>query len=321
MIKRALIFKENALDILISESGGSARDAINLLEQVRLLNGDITDKIVLKALGKISEKELFELFNLLIDKRPSDLIAFLSEISFERLSPQALWNMLVNLCRVLIWAHHGASKLPAPYNKNIDKIKKLSQKCSISRLNAIMQLFFTQEDIFLKTTQKHVFLETVLLQICSQINSVDLEQLIQSINETPPVTSSESVSHPTVAPKPENAWDKLQGALGNLGDNLLISIFTQAKFIHFENRKLGIMLANNSSFLSDKVRDSLEILKPVVRQCYPNFEEFDFIPAPKGVDPEPKKAVSHKKPLKVTVDVTDKEKWPKANLLVGHFSG
>ncbi len=285
-----------ALNIIISESGGSVRDSINLLEQVRLLNNNITEQLVLDALGRISEKNIFILFNFLIEKQPVKIILFLEKINFEALSPDSLWTMLINLCRCLIWIKYGA-QAPAPFDKSKDLLQ-LADKCTIAQLNTIMQLFFSQEDLFLKTTQKHLFLETLLLTISDQSPGL-------AVSLSNQVASKDEII---------DSWELLRQKIVLLNDQLLSSIFKQAVFKGFENKILILELAN-SNFFKDKLLESKVILKPIISEFYKDFEDFGFI----NVEIKPKTTPSIIS--KPRVDLSDKEKWPKTGLLLSHFSG
>ena len=105
-----------------------------------------------------------------------------------------------------------------------------------------------------------------------------------------------------------------------LGDNLLLSILKQANFIELKDNKINIRLFSNSSFLKSKIEESFGLLQPIILEFYPNFVGFEFLEAKATVVPKSQESmpVSHKK---VEFNAADKDKWPKANLLLSHFSG
>jgi DNA polymerase-3 subunit gamma/tau len=191
-----------AIDILLDETEGSARDAINLLERVRFSSDHITEQTVLNVLGKISTKDLFLLFQLVIDQQASQVLEHLQTIQFEQRSPQLLWDMFIHICRTIIWIKYGIQNLPGTMARHINELKPLAQKCSINRLNAILNLLWAQEELFVRTNKKHLFLEMTLLQLCQQVDVADLEDIIKACkslpngvqNSTPKAPSTE---HPT----------------------------------------------------------------------------------------------------------------------------
>jgi len=183
--KESIIIDPEALESIIEETEGSARDAINLLEQVRFASDTITAEQVLNVLGKISNTVLLTIFSHVLDKKPQALLTYLNKISFNTLTPQTVWNSLIALCRSLLWVKYGALNVPNSFKKNIEELKKFSTQCSINRLHAIMQLLWSQESLFLQTNQKHTFLELTLLQLCEQTNVDDIKQLLESVARLP----------------------------------------------------------------------------------------------------------------------------------------
>lgn len=169
----------DALDIIIQETEGSARDAINLLERVRFSGTTITLQMVLDVLGKLAYSQLIDLFEPCIDGDSSAVLEQLRALGFEQRSAQMLWDMLIQLCRCLVWIKYGVTTIPHAFEKYKPALEVLAKKCSINRLNAMLQLLWEQEELFLKTNKKHLFLEMVLLQLCQQVNLVDIQDLIK----------------------------------------------------------------------------------------------------------------------------------------------
>jgi DNA polymerase-3 subunit gamma/tau len=294
---------ETAIDLLLAETEGSARDAINLLERVRFSDTEITQATLLRVLGKISIKDLCSLFEFLLDKNPAGLLEKLQEMSFENISAQNLWDMVVQLCRALLWAKYGINDFKSSFNQNKKEILELAQKCSLNRLHAILQLLWTQEELFLKTNKKHAFLEMVLLQICEQTNIADLKEVLAAIQTriTQPINFPSTT---TKAPQPvqrpvqnytENssqaqqvsaqaqeanpAWQTFLHSLSQVNDLLLNSILSQAIFIKFDANKktVAIKITNNSKFFKDKIDDTKPVWLGQLAQNFTNCTGFEFI--------------------------------------------
>lgn len=176
--------EEKALDILIQETEGSARDAINMLERVRFSDEKVTSNLILKVLGKVSETEILDLFEILIEKNPGKLLNTLNSKSFEEINPSILWNMVIQVSRAILWIKFEAGKIPSYFN-DYERLKSIANNISINRLNSILQLFWSQESIFLRTNNKQTFLETVLLQICQQVNIADLSEILRDYKSNP----------------------------------------------------------------------------------------------------------------------------------------
>lgn len=188
--------EDDALDALIEETDGSARDALNLLEQVRMSHSTVTADAVLNVLGKVSNTIPIQIFEHIIEQNPHALLTYLQTISFTEIAPQALWSMLAELCRALLWVKYGVQTLPNNFNKNITELQILAEKCSINKLYNVMQLLWTQEPLFLQTSNKHTFVELVLLQLCQNIQVQDLNK---STN-TPTSGPRQQINKPTHTP-------------------------------------------------------------------------------------------------------------------------
>jgi DNA polymerase-3 subunit gamma/tau len=182
--QESVVADPEALELIIAETEGSARDAINLLERVRFSGDHITEQTVLAVLGKISTTELIQLFQLLIAQKPAEMLTQLATIGFEQRSAQLLWDMIVHLCRHIVWLKYGVATAQGAFTAHNPELEQLAKNCSINRLTAILNLLWHQEELFQRTSKKHIFLEMVLLQICQQVNAADLDTLITAYRQT-----------------------------------------------------------------------------------------------------------------------------------------
>jgi DNA polymerase-3 subunit gamma/tau len=150
------------LAIIAQEAGGSVRDAINLLEQVRFATKKISKESVLSILGHIDESALFELFEKIVSQDVHELLQFCSSLEKYELSIEYLWAQLTELVydAILIQYHLAARRfidLPVDMKKSIEKI-------SIAQLIRLFGILCSQEQNLARTTKKLRFLEMVLLQ-------------------------------------------------------------------------------------------------------------------------------------------------------------
>lgn len=264
--------EQKAIDILIQEAEGSARDAINMLERVRFSEKKITSDLILKVLGKVSETEILDLFEILVEKNPEKLLNKLNSKSFEEINPSILWNMIIQVSRAILWIKFEANKMPTYFN-DYKRLKSIANNISINRLNSILQLIWSQESIFLKTNNKQTFLETILLQICQQVNIADLNEILRDYksNKTQTenrevnqkiITKSFSTKNPisikpiiqnTATPTLTNysiletkksqvkinnshsdtTWSNFLAKINTINNPILSSIINQAKFVKF----------------------------------------------------------------------------------------
>ena len=363
--KEEIDIQDQALSLLIQETEGSVRDAINLLERVRFSEKQITTESLQKVLGKISEKELFNLFDILLDQNPQKLLAQLHSPSFQNINPQTLWNMIVQLCRTLLWIKFDTPTLPGYFNDTLT-LKNIADKCSLNRLNAIMQLLWSQEELFLKTPNKQIFLEIILLQICQQVNIANLEEILKLSKtemsfkkeefkaiQKPPTQNLNQIKIEqtnTQEKKQEHTnseWQTFLSKISKIDDHFLTSAINQIKFIdkNPEKKLLNVNITNNNAFLKDKIKESKNIWQSYFQECFQGYSGFNFIhaqttqkqqftPQPANNNPNsiPKTAFNGKNnspnhsyssnlSKNTLINISDKAKWPKANLIAKYFPG
>ena len=155
--------------LLLKKPKGSVRDAINLLEQVRFAQGRVTRDAILKVLGYVDDDRLIELLQIICRDQSPSLMQFVSAAKLEQYSAEYIWRRMLELVRMTIWASYGVS-LPAGAEQS-QKLVRLARQCQKDRLAIILDLFCSHERLFLKTTNKHLLLEMLLLKICRRNDS------------------------------------------------------------------------------------------------------------------------------------------------------
>lgn len=197
---------DDALDVLIQETEGCARDALNLLERVRFSGSHITQQTMLELLGKVNNQLLFSLMSAVIEQNPAQVLKILQENNFEQLSATALWDALVHLFRTLMWVYYGVKNVDPRFASDYEILLSFAQECSINRLQSLTQLLWTQEELFLKTNKKHIFLEMILLQMCQELAIATLQKnKLPQTSRTPSAPQQASPFVKTTAGKQTSA--------------------------------------------------------------------------------------------------------------------
>ncbi len=167
-----------AIELIVQNASGSARDAINLLERVRFLGEQITRELVANALGHVRSDHLFELFRLVSAQDTGALIHYLREIHIETKDPSVFWDHFVQLLRAILWTQYGALVPQGPFELEMPAVKTLGSLSSAHRVSAMMQIMWHEEPVFIKTGHKHLFIEHVLILLCQQVKSEDIATLL-----------------------------------------------------------------------------------------------------------------------------------------------
>jgi len=301
-----------ALDIIIHEVDGCMRDALNLLEQVRFTAKDIDGTVILNLLGIARKDHLYELFRILIKQDASALLRHLEAMQFTKLAPQKVWAHIIFLLRALIWYKYGVESHAAFSNFEPAKIKELGDVCSLDWLQSASQWLWREEEFFLKTQQKHLFLEHVLFTWCigSQNQTIERSKE-QAVAKSVPkkveekVIQSQVVSLKTVSSKEKvieqtsvgiepiealpsdscDAFTQFVQGISTVGDRLLMSIITQSKFLGIDSEQgfLRLGVATVSSFYEDKLIDTKDSWLPHLESCFPGCSSIKLEPlASKG---------------------------------------
>ncbi len=170
--------EDTALAILIEETDGSARDALNLLEQVRFLESPVTEASIRKTLGKLSIAVLLDILEAIVNNAPATIISLLQQGSLQGTNPQATWDLFVNAVKTLLWLKYTPILVANEFLQYQTRFEHLAAACSHNRLLAIMQLLWDQEHIFLQTSKKAAFLEFLFLQLAEQDNIASIDELL-----------------------------------------------------------------------------------------------------------------------------------------------
>ncbi len=253
-----------ALQLIIQETGGSIRDALNLLEQVRFSGDRVTKEAVYQVLGHLDDQRLLNLFEIILYKTPQDFLQFSQVHMLEKFSAEFLWQRITELLRACIWIKNGVA--PRHFAEYVAQLQFLARGKSLPYVSSLLELFYTNEAMFRKTTAQYAFLEVILLRICQKNESNSNSSTpvmavtatasdsaeLEAINEG---EESEDAEDPEPAYDNENEalWGKLVEKIEVLHDPLLSSIFKQGSLTAYDASSgiLTIEFPKELTFFSD----------------------------------------------------------------------
>lgn len=333
-----------ALSILIREAEGSIRDAMNLLEQVRFIEPNVTVTTVSRALGYTSDSELLELLELSLAKS-SELPAFLVKINFSSKNTDFVWKRLCELLKMVLYTKHG---VVVDASEDILKhLQQIANKFSLSAMVIFLRGMTAQEQILLKTAHKSLSLELFFLQG----TAVEVEVAVE--NENDQVESVVAQKKTEFVENKQDPWQRLLGLVSQCSDPILVSIFKQAKFVAVDSSGLvEIEFSEDYSFFGDLITEKEIVWKNYLQQVFGEEAKLNvrFTPSvdmPKatvekdtasgagnsaasgGFTAAPRAAkssyqsrqIGQGRQMKKQVDVSDKQKWPLANQILEYFPG
>tara|TARA_Y100001968_G_scaffold326014_1_gene368295 strand:+ start:1420 stop:3132 length:1713 start_codon:yes stop_codon:yes gene_type:complete len=97
-----ITYEETAIKLIAKRSNGGMRDAQSTLDQLSLIPDGITKKNVENFFGEVSENELIDLINSLIDNKPELIIENCSNLYNAGNEPIAILEGLLNITRDLL---------------------------------------------------------------------------------------------------------------------------------------------------------------------------------------------------------------------------
>ncbi|MFT6765234.1 MAG: DNA polymerase III subunit gamma/tau [Alteromonas naphthalenivorans] len=352
--------EENALKTIIQETEGSARDALNLLEQVRFSHAKVSKDAVLRVLGHVPEPILLDLFTQIIAGDPGQLLVFLQEKKVNSYTPLAVWQKLQEVIRNILYVKYGVARQVTIEDK--ERVAAFARKCSLEQLTGWLQKVYSTEMLLLKTTAQQGVLDMMLLGMCGTENATEPVVAVTVQKKTVP---PKPVTVAPVSSKQDNRWSGFVVKVEQMSEPLLNSIFKQAQFKSYDEQtnELVVAFAKDTTFFGDWLKETKSTWmgflqesfgpdvqfkpvfeksaapKPVVEK---NSRSFDTIPNGTTQDDfkkgsvsssagkviakpqaagSPNKFVRPKIKKTIVVNVTDKDKWKTANKLVDAFGG
>ena len=100
--KESIKFEDQALKLIAKRSNGGMRDAQSFLDQLSLLPNGVTTKNVQNLLGEVSENDLTDLINALINNEPESLLISCNNLYDAGNEPNEILVGLLNITRDLL---------------------------------------------------------------------------------------------------------------------------------------------------------------------------------------------------------------------------
>lgn len=341
--QESITYEESALVLIIQQSDGSVRDALNLLEQVRFSAPSVTKESVLKSLGQLSDEQLLQLFECVVYQNATRLLECIVALSLERYSVEKCYGSLLEMIRVGLWSKYGAHPTTA---FDVEQVKKIVASVPIGRLVSMLQVLSDQELPLARTTKKYLLFETMLLRLCSAPSSESRHESREQVSSHEPKHEpTKTVPSPVAAAQVvEPSWRQFLALIEALGDPLLKSIFAQGAYESFNQADglLTVRFSGQQSFYSDWITDRTAVWLPVLQTVFgetarlnPVFRDTE---EKKTEDSAPSPVIAHET-AKMTqagasekvrfgvekksraVDVSDAQTWHKTALVQKYFSG
>ena len=264
--EEGIAFDESAVRIIAAETEGSARDAINLLEQVRFSQQRVTVDSVLKVLGHMPEQLLLDLFERVIKGDLKGLMQLLGTTTTENYVPLAVWQKSTEVVRNLVFIKQGLAD--TGMFEDVEKLKSLAQLISLPDLIAYLQKLYSYELQLLRSTAQRNVLEMMFIDLCQATVAPHTKQeekrTVQSMARQPvaelPVVSAQPQAVPAIEKtvQSDERWQAFMKHIDQLSDPLLQSIFKQAQFVSYDEKiqQVTVIFDREANFFTDWLQDT-----------------------------------------------------------------
>jgi len=277
-------FDQDGLSLIIQQTEGSVRDALNLLEQVRFSSSRVSKETVKRVLGHIDDQTMLTIFQTVLTKSPAQVLNCLSQVQAHQYNPLYLFRMLVDLTRASLWIKYGVeSQL---FTEHRATLQRLVRTLSAARLTDILAYLYNNQELLQRTTMQFGFLEMILLHI-SQHNDNDSDSgntVPQAQSSTETNETHDDIGHDLEEDETpdddsdaadEDAsvlhrWSLFVSRVSQQNDPLVTSIFTQGSCGLFDatTKKLTVIFAKEFSFFSEWIENTRSVWQPVLDEFF-----------------------------------------------------
>lgn len=303
-----IAYELSALEFIAYLAQGSARDALNLIERVRLVHPTVSKKGVQETVGSLDDEHLIQIFKAVLVGNTTSLLKLLEELNIERYNTQVLWKKYVDLLRAALWVKQGV-ELPSisfikPY------LIPVVELYSIDAILKMLELCYSYELTLAKTTAPHIIFEMVLLKMCS-IHSITPS--ITNRSQVTAATSSVILPQPevplkTASDKPQltqqeaqTPWSLFLIDIERLDDPLVTSIFKQGTFCEHDQigKSVKIMFSKDLLFFQEWLQTTKSLWQPILETIFKDKVELNaqFTGTPTAIKQSAPTLVASQKPV------------------------
>ena len=279
--KEKIAHTDEALDLLVRHTEGSARDALNLLEQIRFSSSVVNKDAVLSLLGHIDDQHIINLIQFTVCGDAQGLVGLLNSLNVDKHKAEFIWQRMVLLLRALLWVKYDVQ--PHELVASIALLKRSAQWCSLTDLHQIIEELYTHEELFLKTATQAVFLEMILLSLCYKNKKKNdngdgsapctlaiVTSSDSTVDEEDEVEESDDDCSANGVVRYDYQWQQFVNKVESLNDPLVCSVFKQARFITYasDSHRVSVELSKDFVLFKEWLDGSKLFWEPLLREFF-----------------------------------------------------
>ena len=274
-----IAYTDDALDLIVRHTEGSARDALNLLEQIRFSSSIVNKDAVLSLLGHIDDQQIMNLIQLTMQGSAKELVQLLHSLNIDKHKAEFIWQRMVTLLRALLWIKYDVQ--PHELVASVKLLESSARWCTLNDLHRLVEALYTHEEVFLKTAMQHIFLEMILLSLCYKDKKTDdgdgsapcaLGVVAHDgksgdgdYNE-----DNDDIQNEDEVIGYDQQWQQFVARVETINDPLVCSIFKQAKFIAYalDTHQVSVELSKDFILFKDWLENSKNVWQPLLREFF-----------------------------------------------------
>ncbi len=193
-----------AITLVSQIAQGGLRDAESLLDQLSLLDGEITVEAVWDLVGSVPEQDLLSLIEAIAADHSIQLIDYVRRIMDRGREPLIVLQNLANVYRDLLIAKTASdrSDLVAMTSSGWERLSQLAQSLSIPNILLGQQHLRSAELQIRNTTQPRLWLEVTLMGLLPSAQGAIAQSQSPIPSSAQPFIPLRTPATPQVAPQP-----------------------------------------------------------------------------------------------------------------------
>lgn len=285
---------EEALYTIASNSEGSMRDALTMLDQVTSFTEDVTQDNVNLLIGSTDVNVLYELTEALIDGDREKIILKVEELNNFGTDFKRLIGDLINFIRNTL-----ISKITKSFKLYISEseaslIEKLNKKTSEEHLVVLLKELINSEFAIRSSFFPRIIFEITLLKLSFLAHFKNIDNLINEVKKNP------SLSSPVPSLKKDDLslsqnWLKFLEKLET--QNHLLAMKIKHAKVNFTDREIQLIYNGGASFYAESIKENLpeiqNILKEFISDVKITIHSYENIDKPEEIKDLKQEAINH----------------------------
>jgi len=337
--REAIAYTSEGLTLVARHAQGSVRDALNIIERIRLAYDAVDRANVANSLGLFDDSLFIDLLEKIAASDTQAVLTMTQAIGSQPHAGAALVQGLANYMQASLLAHYGAAPQDALYT---ERLQLLVKNMTPKRLIACMDMLYAMEQQIIKSTSQQALLELLLIKMSNPgMVTLPVAPAIPSVRSAPvsekigsgvhPVSRPvEAVAHRAAEPAGSSEWSQFVAAITAGSDQLLASVIKQGTCVQQDvvNNRWRIELPKDLAFFEDMLQTTAPVWQAVLDTITQKkiTLEFCFVGTASAAASKPAPVVKKiiiERPVAArnTLDVSDATKWEKTHTLLQIFPG